>query len=52
MKIDGILQELAKSKHELWLKATAEDVKKTETLIGLHLPESYRQFVTEFSNGA
>ena len=52
MKIDNILQELAKSQHELWPKATAEDVEKTEMLIGLRLPESYRQFVTEFSNGA
>lgn len=52
MKIDSILQELAKSKHELWPKATAEDVERTEMLIGLRLPESYRQFVIEFSNGA
>jgi hypothetical protein len=52
MKIDSILGELARFKHELWPKATAEDVEKTETLIGVSLPESYRQFVTEFSNGA
>lgn len=52
MKIDSILEELAGFEHELWPKATAEDVGKTETLIGVSLPESYRQFVTEFSNGA
>jgi hypothetical protein len=52
MKIDSILEELAGYKHELWPKATAEDIEKTEMLIGTSLPESYRQFVTEFSNGA
>jgi hypothetical protein len=52
MRIDSILEELASSEHELWPKATVEDVEKTEALIGVSLPESYRQFVTEFSNGA
>ena len=52
MRIDGILVELAKSEHELYPRATTDDVGKTEALIGISLPESYRQFVTEFSNGA
>jgi hypothetical protein len=54
MKIDDILAELTKhkSRHELWPKAGVEDIKKTEALIGIRLPESYCQFVTEFSNGA
>ena len=52
MRIDGILRELAKSEHELYPKATTDDVAKTEALIGTSLPESYRQFAMEFSNGA
>ena len=52
MRIDGILDELAKSEHELYPRAAADDVEKTETLIGTRLPESFRQFVMEFSNGA
>jgi hypothetical protein len=52
MKICSILEKLGEDQHELYPKATAKDVEKTETLIGISLPESYRQFVTEFSNGA
>lgn len=52
MRIDGLLEELTGSEHELYPEATAEDVAKTEDSIGIRLPESYRQLVTEFSNGA
>jgi len=52
MRIDSILAELAGSKHELNPRATPDEVARTESLIGAKLPESYRQFVTEFSNGA
>jgi hypothetical protein len=52
MRINGIVKEMAKSEHELYPTASAEDVAKTETLLGVSLPESYRQFVMEFSNGA
>jgi hypothetical protein len=54
MRIDAILAELAKhaAEHELWPKAAEKDVATTEAAIGLRLPESYRQFVIELSNGA
>ena len=52
MRIDDILAELAQAKNELYPKATLGDVTRTEVAIGIPLPESFRQFVTEFSNGA
>jgi len=52
MKIDGILEYLTETKHELYPKASLDDIKRTETMIGFTLPESYCQFVTQFSNGA
>ncbi len=52
MRIDKVLDELARFEHELRPQATDSAVRKTEALIGIKLPESYRQFVTEFSNGA
>ena len=52
MRIDDVLEELAKGEHEMHAKATTEEVARTENAIGLRLPESYKQFVQEFSNGA
>ncbi len=54
MKIDMLLAELEqhRSEHEIWPRASHADVAQTEADIGILLPESYRQFVTQFSNGA
>ena len=52
MQIDHLLRELAEAEHETHPPATVDDVAKTEAAIGIRLPESFRQFVTEFSNGA
>jgi hypothetical protein len=52
MRIDGPLAQLRGGSHETYPVATAADVSETESAIGRPLPESYRQFVTAFSNGA
>lgn len=54
MRIDSYIQQMLNnpSEHELWEKATAEDIFLTEKELGLKLPESYVQLVSEFSNGA
>jgi hypothetical protein len=38
MKIDSILAELRKSEHELWPKATAEDVAVTSRRLASRCP--------------
>jgi hypothetical protein len=53
LRIDELLEQLrAKGRHELYEPASAEDVAKTETALGHPLPDSYKQFVSQFSNGA
>jgi hypothetical protein len=54
MRINDLLTEmrLHEERVEVYPSATEQEVAQTEELIGYSLPESYRQFVTEFSNGA
>jgi SMI1-KNR4 cell-wall len=39
-------------RHETHAPATQADIEKTETTLGKGLPDSYKRFVSEFSNGA
>ncbi len=54
MKIEELIQKLEEEKeqHEMYEKATDADIDKTESAIGQKLPQSYKTFVTSFSNGA
>lgn len=50
--IDAALLLLEGGDHELYPKATEEDCLLTEAALGRKLPQEYRRFVTQFSNGA
>jgi hypothetical protein len=53
LSIDELLEQLrAEGRHETYPLASIGEVEKTEAAIGRPLPGSYRQFVTQFSNGA
>jgi hypothetical protein len=53
MSVDSLIEQLrANGDHELFPTASTVDVAKTEEAIGRRLPDSYRRFVSEFSNGA
>jgi hypothetical protein len=53
-EIDDLISELRReeAQHDLYGVATEDDVRVTETALGRSLPESFRTFVTTFSNGA
>jgi hypothetical protein len=51
--IDDLIATLREEgQHETYAPATATDIQKTEEALGKQLPESYKAFVREFSNGA
>lgn len=51
--IDDLIATLREEgRHETYPPATATDIQKTEEALGKQLPESYKAFVREFSNGA
>jgi len=53
MNIDELIARLRdEGRHETYAPATQADVEKTETALGNELPDSYKRFVSEFSNGA
>ena len=53
MTIDALLTQLrADGEHETFGAATDGDIEVTEAALGRPLPESFRHFQTEFSNGA
>lgn len=52
MEMQHLIEELAGSEHETYEKATDADIAKTERLLGMSLPASYKTFVRSFSNGA
>jgi hypothetical protein len=52
MTITELLTALEASQHERYPLATDQDLKQTEGALGRPLPPSFRQFVTQFSNGA
>jgi hypothetical protein len=54
MPIDDPLERLRgdAAEHDIYGCAADEDVRRTEEAIGVRLPDSYRRFVREFSNGA
>jgi len=52
MKIDETIKGLSGFEHETYPIATANDLKKTESALGIFLPNSYKTFVSTFSNGA
>jgi hypothetical protein len=53
LTIDELLKQLrTEGQHETYSPAPIGEVEKTEAAIGHPLPESYRQFVTQYSNGA
>lgn len=52
MNIASSLETLKLADHEKYPVATEADLQLTESAIGVRLPESYRTFVKEFSNGA
>lgn len=53
MKIDDLIATLREEgRHETYPPATATDIQKTEEALGKELPDSYKAFIREFSNGA
>jgi len=52
MSITSLFSSLSSDDHELYPPATEADVKNTEQALGRPLPPSFREFVTQFSNGA
>ena len=52
MTIDETIRTLREGDHDLYPVASPDDVLTTERALGTSLPESYRVFVTTFSNGA
>jgi hypothetical protein len=52
VNMDALIKELRAGTHELYPTADANDIAVTEKAIGKSLPESYKKFVREFSNGA
>ena len=52
MDIDTLIEQLrAEGEHETHPLASSDEIEKTEAAIGHRLPESFRTFVSEFSNG-
>ena len=52
MSIPHLFSKLATGEHELYPAATNAESKDTEQAIGCPLPPSFREFATQFSNGA
>ena len=52
MDIPQILRQLRDGTHKTYPVATADDIALTESVLGKVLPDSYKTFVSEFSNGA
>jgi SMI1 / KNR4 family (SUKH-1) len=53
VKIDDLIARLREEgQHETYPPAAAPDVQKTEEGLGKELPDSYKAFVSKFSNGA
>jgi hypothetical protein len=52
MNIRTVIARLSDGNHELHQKAALREVELTESLLKSRLPESFRTFVMEFSNGA
>jgi SMI1 / KNR4 family (SUKH-1) len=53
MSIETLIEELrAEAEHERYPPASLEEIKTTEAGFGHPLPDSYKQFVGRFSNGA
>jgi len=53
MSIERLIEALrAEGEHETYPTASPDDIEKTEAAIGHPLPDSYKQFVGDFSNGA
>jgi SMI1-KNR4 cell-wall len=53
VNIDELIAKLRdEGRHETYAHATQADIEKTETALGKELPDSYKRFVSEFSNGA
>jgi hypothetical protein len=50
--ITEVLRLLRDGTHEMYPVAAAHDIAMTESALGRPLPDSYKTFVTEFSNGA
>jgi SMI1 / KNR4 family (SUKH-1) len=53
MSIETLIEELrTEGEHETYPAASADDIERTEAAIGHPLPDSYKHFVSRFSNGA
>lgn len=53
MTIGGLIDRLrSQGTHETYPVATSDDIRTTESTLGKPLPNSYKTFVGEFSNGA
>src|SRR4029077_16535348 len=50
--ITEVLRLLRDGTHEMYSVAAAHHIAMTESALGRPLPDSYKMFVTEFSNGA
>lgn len=53
MNIDELIAKVrSEGRHETYPPASAADIEKTENALGKKLPDSFKRFVSEFSNGA
>ncbi len=53
MNIDELMAKLrSEGRHEMYPPASQADIEMTETALGRKLPDSFKRFVGEFSNGA
>jgi hypothetical protein len=53
MSIEDLIDRLKQEgQHETYPVASIADIEKTENAIGKELPDSFKSFLTEFSNGA
>jgi SMI1-KNR4 cell-wall len=53
MNVDTLIEQFrAEDEHETYPRASPADIEKTETAVAHPLPDSYKRFVSEFSNGA
>ena len=51
--MDTLIEQLrAVGEHETYPPASSQQIEKTETAVGRSLADSYKRFVSEFSNGA
>ncbi len=52
MDITQLIESLGSGQHEKYPPASEKDIETTEQAIGHPLPDSYKAFVSRFSNGA